>query len=112
MPDLQACGIYDCKKWDQWARQCGMTAPNYLVPIIQALAAEEGTRQPTAADWLWNQDKDGRETVNVDDAVEMAFWANVLKVTPRVLASAIDAVGTNADSIRSNLTMTSRKAGR
>ncbi|MES2534166.1 MAG: hypothetical protein V4636_24175 [Pseudomonadota bacterium] len=34
-----------------------MTRREDLITIIQALSAEEGTRQPTAADWLRCQDE-------------------------------------------------------
>jgi len=34
-----------------------MTRRQDLIEIIQALSAEEGTRQPTAADWLKDQDE-------------------------------------------------------
>jgi len=86
-----------------------MSGSNRLVRKIQSLSAQEATTQPSAADWLWEQDKGGKESVHPNDRADLAFWARVLSVSEEELKHAIVAVGTSADAIRMHL---SRKLDR
>lgn len=83
--------------------QCSMERRRRLVEKIQKLSAQEAVWQPSAADWLWTQDKAGRKVVNPGDDDEMRFWAKALKVSLVRLVSAVAAVGTSADAIREYL---------
>jgi hypothetical protein len=80
-----------------------MSWRNALVRKIQWLSAEEGRTQPTADDWLWTQDKAGRESVDLTDRAAIEFWTRLLRTSEAELIEAVAAVGSSADAIRLHL---------
>jgi len=101
----QICGVLSSITYRGVAFKCVMRRRQHLVRLIQSLAAQEARSQPSAADWLWIQDKAGREMVELENAAQMRSWTEVFRVSREQLASAIDAVGTSADAIREYLAM-------